>query len=400
MRSLNTVLTSWLRSAFLVALLSSQVLGQQSPSLGDVARQTRAERHPAHPAVTQSNPRFLELGPATGPDPLAIGNQREADEYLENVRELLRQEQFDELDRIASADRTSKARFGGGGWKLNTLYTGLASPPQESASEADWDAHLSRLRIWMAKKPESVTARIALASSYTSYAWKARGTDLADKVSGGSWEVFQARLEQARTILDNAARLKEKCPHWYKAMQTVALGQAWDRDQADELFHKAIAFEPTYSYYYRAYAYYLLPKWYGEDGETERFADTISKKIGGQEGSMIYFDIAVELICGCRNEVGLETMSWPRIQEGYIATEKLYGPSTLKLNQMAYIAVQMGDPDVAQKAFQRIGDDWSRTIWKTEAHFVQSKSWAGAAAKSSKASNSPADPSKASAKSQ
>jgi tetratricopeptide (TPR) repeat protein len=392
--------TSCLRSAFLIALLSSQVLGQQSPSLGDLARQTRAEKEQAHPAVTQSNPQFLGLGPATGPDALAIRNQREADQYLKNVRELLHQEQFDELDRIAGTDRTSKARFGGGGWKLNTLYTGLASPLQESASEADWDAHLSRLRIWMAKKPESITARIALAASYTSYAWKARGTDLADKVSDGSREVFQARLEQAQTILDNAARLKEKCPHWYKVMQTVALGQGWDRDQADELFKKAIAFEPTYSYYYRAYAYYLLPKWYGEEGETERFADAISKKVGGQEGSIIYFDIAVELICGCRNEVGLDTMSWPRIQEGYIATEKQYGPSTLKLNQLAYIAVQMGDADVAQKAFQRIGDDWSRTIWKTEAHFVQSKSWAGAAAKSSRASNTAAHPSEASAKSQ
>jgi hypothetical protein len=381
------MLTTTLRYAALAALLSTQLLAQDSPSLGDVARQTRAQQQQAHPQV-QTDAKFLELGPTTGPDLIAISNQREADQYLKNARDLLSQEQFGELDQTARADRSSKARFGGGGWKIYTLYNALSSPVQDSPADADWQAHLTRLKLWMSKNPESVTPRIALAASLTNYAWQARGTDLADNVSEKSWPLFTARLEQARLTLESAARLKEKCPHWYRAMQTVALGQGWDRDKTDELFQKAIAFEPDYPYYYRAYAYYLLPKWYGEAGDTEQFAETVSKKIGGQEGSMIYFDIAVELICGCRMEDGLQGLSWPHVQEGYVATEKLYGPSTLKLNQFAYMAVKMEDAQAAQKAFQRIGENWSKATWKTEAHFDQARSWAAAAAKSARADSS------------
>src|SRR5205085_5345050 len=92
------------------------------------------------------------------------------------IRDLFADQKFAELDCIADAARASKARFAGGRWKLNVLYWAL-SEPQGHATEEDWSAHLDTLNHWVSARPESVTARVALANAYSQYAWNARGSD-------------------------------------------------------------------------------------------------------------------------------------------------------------------------------------------------------------------------------
>jgi|SRR6266700_4082291 len=169
-------------------------------------------------------------------------------------------------------------------------------------------------------------------------------------------------------------------------MQTVALAQGWDRRKADELLREAVAFEPSYFYYYRAHAYYLLPKWHGEAGEAENFADRVSRKVGGEQGKVLYFEIAAELICGCKNDVDLQTMSWPRIQDGYATIARVYGSSSYKLNQLAYMAVQMKDTEVAEEAFERIGENWDKSVWKAQGDFYQSRGLTAIASEGAKIS--------------
>jgi len=234
------------------------------------------------------------------------------DRYVADVRVLL------------NPDRSGRIRFSGGSWKLPRLYEAITEPTGGSeAPDADWEGLLTKLKKWCAQKPDSITARVALAETYSHYAWKARGKAYANKVTDEGWRLFEERLRLARATLDEASALTEKCPEWYAAMQTVAMGQGWDRDRAAELLQQAITFEPAYDFYYRAFALYLLPKWSGDEGDSERFAEEISNKIGGQQGDVIYFEIARELRCDCMQE-----MSWERIQRGYAALGSLYGTST------------------------------------------------------------------------
>ena len=360
----------------LLALLPIQTQAQQS--LGDVARQLRATKpQETTPVPSSANSlAFPQPRTATGPDRAAKDGQAEADKYLAEVRELFAQERFDQIDFMAHTARTEKSRFPGGGWKLFTLYLGLGAPSDESATDELWQAHIAALKSWIARNPSSITPRVALAMSYTNYGWKARGTGTSDRVSEDGWQLFEQRLAQARSTLDAAARLPEKCPQWYRAMQTLALGQGWDRDQEAELFKQAIAFEPDYSYFYRAHAHYLLPKWYGEEGESEKFAQKVSAQVGGDSGKILYFEIAAELICGCNNDVDLQSMSWPKIQSGYATNERLYGSSTYRLNQLAYMAAQMKDTAVSEEAFERLGDDWNKAIWRSRQNFDQWRAWA------------------------
>jgi hypothetical protein len=237
--------------------------------------------------------------------------------YGRAVGELLRQEKFDQLDCIADSARTQKARFSGGDWKLRQLYNALEEPEHGvHATEEDWKDHLGRLKRWVAAHPESITARVAFAKAYVGYAWDARGNGYSDTVSDSGWRLFRERLEKARSILEEAAKLKRKCPEWYVVMQRIALGQAWDSESVSALLEKAVAFEPQYQTYYQMYAIYLLPKWRGEDGDSARFAQEAADRVGGEQGDALYFWIAAKIACPCE-EPEYKRLSWPRIQKGF-----------------------------------------------------------------------------------
>jgi hypothetical protein len=139
----------------------------------------------------------------------------------------------------------------------------------------------------------------------------------ANTVSAEGWKLHAERYALDAATLAEAAKLPEKCPYWYEAMQQIALEQGWEKAQARELFEQAIAFEPDYYHYYREYAYYLLPKWEGQPGDVEAFAKEMYEKVGGQYGAYLYFEIASLVTCQCdSNDSDMENLSWPRIKEG------------------------------------------------------------------------------------
>jgi len=298
--------------------------------------------------------------------------------YKREIMSYFLDKNFAQLDKAARDARTEKERFPGGVWKLYTFYTGLSTPTLgDQATDADWNYHIGVLKEWASARPDSAVARIALAETYISYSDKARGTGYANTVSVTGWKLSAERTAEAASILVEAERLTEKCPFWYEAMQQVALGQGWERDQARELFEQAIAFQPDYYHFYREYAYYLLPKWYGEPGDAQKFAEEISNRVGGAEGKFLYFEIASQITCQCDSpESEIETLSWPKIKEGYVALGQLYCYSNLKLNRFAHMAVEAGDKPAAAEAFAKIGDDWDHTVWRSNQRFEQGRKWA------------------------
>ena len=291
--------------------------------------------------------------------------------YGQTLRELLRKQDFKELDCIADSERVRKDRFPGGTWKLHEFYWAITKP-QGHATREDWDEQLKLVQSWVDAVPQSITARVALAESYSGYAWDARGNDTSETVTENGWKLFAQRLEKAKTVLEDAATLPSKCPEWYFAMQQVALGQQWDRDRVDDLFKRAIASEPAYYYYYRSYAYYLMPQWNGEDGDATKFAQQSADRVGGDAGDVLYFQIGEKILCAC-NEPEFSRMSWPRLQKGHALLEKQYGPSLFNLNSLALMAVKNNDWLTANDAFQRIGDNVDKTAWITETYFNQNK---------------------------
>ena len=298
--------------------------------------------------------------------------------YQSHIAAILAQDEFAQLEKEAQQVRTTKVRLTGGVWKLFGFYESVTKPPSGTqASDSDWDEHFATIKKWISAFPDSATARIALADSYVNYAWATRGSGYSDTVSESGWDLFGKHVELGKSTLLGAARLKEKCPYWYESMQKVALAQGWHKQQARELLDEAAAFEPTYYHYYREYANFLLPKWYGEEGNTQAFAEEVSARLGGPNGSIVYFEIASLLACQCDAERdSLTGMSWPRVKQGYADLQRLYGTSNLKMNRFAYMSFVADDKSSAHYTFALLGTSWNHVVWRSAENFESAKVWA------------------------
>jgi hypothetical protein len=289
--------------------------------------------------------------------------------YADTIVGMLEEEKFDEIDCLANRARLNKERFPGGAWKLHELYKGLSEPVQYPvrATAEDWELLLQRLQNWVTARPKSVTARVALASAYARHAANLRGDGAANTISEGGWKLFGEQTAQADRILQEASALPTKCPEWYVVMQQVAENLNWSEAQRRSLFEQATKFEPDYYYYARVFASSLLPKWGGEPGATEKFVEEIADRAGGDQGDMLYFEVASAkaVMCACEDDPHL---SLARIERGFEASEKHYGVSMVNLNRIAFLTIRTnpGDPIFGDKAMKRIGEQRDEETWTSE----------------------------------
>src|SRR5579862_5154856 len=357
-----------------VRALADQAQSQtQSPDANRLIALARAYAQGAHPAAAQTIGKQVLVSSAS-----ADGTQQDAEYKNEIMMDLVRKD-YDALEKAAQEDRSPSARLSGGTWRVWSFYDGVDIPPGgDDASDDDWNARIDALKAWATARPQSSAAQLALAGIYDDFGRKARGGGYADSVSDDGWKLYNERLALAQSALENAAKLKEKSPYWYSLMYEIALAQGWDKSQAKQLLDAAISFEPSYYHVYRQQANYLLPKWYGQPGDAQAFADQVSNQIGGEQGDFVYFEIASTVVCGCDPDdaAQLQSFSWPRIKSGYAALEHLYGYSSLKANRFAFMALTANDKQSAQATFQVIGDNWNADVWHTQADFLKAKFWA------------------------
>jgi tetratricopeptide repeat protein len=355
----------------LYGVLSAQGQTTVQPTrMGEVTTQSKGQDDQRATLSALQNPAEQAALPVVPDAP-------ELQRFIDQARSLLLREDFTELDGMADAARVSKARFPGGGWKLSRFYEAVNNRDAgRHQTDADWQSHLALLQRWTVARPQSITARLALADAYLRYAWVARGEGYANTVTDQGWRYFQERTDHASKILADTAVLPLKCPHFYELAQEIALASGADASQQRTIFEKAIKFEPLYFAYYQRYAETLLPKWGGEPGEIEAFAEESYRRVGGKEGAHIYFEIASNL-CGRCGDFSADGFSWQKLQEGFAATEELYGLSTLKANRFAFLAATYGDRVVAAKTFLRIGPNWDYTVWGSRARFESQRTWAG-----------------------
>ena len=301
------------------------------------------------------------------------------EKYGAHIRAFLDQEKFDEIERLADAVRSDKSRFAGGAWKLHKLYLGLREPANSRKAADDvWERQISHLKKWSLTKPDSITARVALADAYVAYAWHERGNGFASKVKEESWKPFADRLAMAERVLNDARKLKAKCPHWYLVMQIVAKGQGWDLQRYNQIFEEGAVLEAGYHYLYGEKAQYLLPRWHGEEGDWERFAEETSRRLGGKLGSIMYFVIATDLACYYKDREFFTAtkISWPRVKQGFADLDQTYGMSLGHLNEFCRIAGQSGEKAYTRALLQRIGDNWDPEAWDNKEYFEHYKAWA------------------------
>lgn len=229
----------------------------------------------------------------------------------------------------------------------------------------------------MKLRPESITARVALATSLHRWAWVARGNGLARTVTPEGWELFGQRIAQAQAVLDGSRDLKVMCPQWYSEEMVVGLAQGWDASRMKELFARAVQFEPDFQYFYKQRANYLLPKWYGESNDATDFARSAADRLGGDRGDRMYFVIATVILKRGNGDLTpfVRAMDWNRIQRGYQILTAESGMSGSFQNALAFMAYKYKDKAVAQKQFAAIGNNWSHSVWRDREFFDKVRDW-------------------------
>jgi hypothetical protein len=264
--------------------------------------------------------------------------------------------------------RANKERLPGGYWKLRAVYAALEEPSTEKASDGDWDDLLQSLTTWVNSKPKSITAKVALATAWKGYAWKARGGGYT--VAEGGWEAFRKRLEKSQEVLSEAATLKEQCPYWFVTALWVGIGQGRDRDALEKLFDAGVKLEPTFYYIHQAKASYLLPRWFGQPGEWERFADEAALKLGGHQGDIVFFAIYSQMMS--MHDITFMNShhaAVPKLIAGFRSIEKLYGASAHRLNEACFFASSGNDSQATAELFDRIGEDFDLAVWRSKQSF-------------------------------
>ena len=301
------------------------------------------------------------------------------DVYGARIGKLAAQEDFAQLEKIAQQDRTEKGRLLGAVWKIRAFYDGASKPVSGSQlTTADYVSQIARIKKWIAAYPDSTTAHLTLAYLYLNSASLARGTEHADKVSDSQWGDYNSRTAQAKAILLEASKLKEKDPSWYYAMLLVAHNEGWDKAHFRELFDQALAFEPNFYHYYRAYANYILPQWYGEPGELQDFAKEVSGKISEPNASMVYFQVMSSDACYCQEAMqDLPKIDYPKFRQGYTNVARIFGASDLNANRFAFVATMFKDQESAHEAFANIRK-MDPEIWYTQQIFDAASAWANA----------------------
>jgi hypothetical protein len=343
--------------------LSPMMSSAQSPNLAEIARENRLKMQQAQSRT------FISTDSQSGDN---------ESQYKSDLQGLIARRAFSDLDAKADQARSSKQRFSGGVWKLYIFYETVSDPASgDRATVADWEQHLAKLEEWTKASPQSITARVALAQAYRDLAWKARGGGFANKVSDASWQQFDGQEQKAYKTLVDADALPGKCPHWYLLMLEIARDQGLKKEEARALFDHAVALEPGYYHYYREYALNLLPKWNGQPGDAEAFAEESYRRIGGPEGAFVYFEIATVLYCMCYEESVKPTLSWDVLKQGFAEVEAHYGMTLSKLNRFALLAYLYRDREIARKTLLRVNDGWDASVWRKLDSFNAARTWAG-----------------------
>lgn len=291
-----------------------------------------------------------------------------------DVKLLLQQEKYDDLERMANDQRKKKARFPDGSWKLGSFYNAFTAP------SSDWNALFWHLDRWKTKYPKSITVKVATSGAWSSYAWVARGSGYANTVGEEGWKLFRERMVKAYDLIKDApVNPKDDCPVRYYVLLGVADHvEGWDRRRFEALFQKAISYEPSFWGYYIAKARLLIPRWHGEEGEWQKFADEAAQKTSKREGMGIYTRIILYMWDISEFKTFREPdISWEKTKQGFLDIQRRYPNSPYMLNLFCRMSCVAGDKKTARKLFKRIGDNPYTEVWNGRSYYEKWKKWAG-----------------------
>jgi len=268
---------------------------------------------------------------------------------------LLLNEDFNKLELEANNARKSSSTVADGQPKLATFYAGvsgcLTSGCINALSNEDWMTRLDKLDKWVAVKPNSMTAKIALATFFLEYGWAVRGQGGRNTVSEKSWRVYRDNIESSRKDLMKLKADAKNYPGWYLSLLRVARSQGWERQKFEVLYNEAVKKFPLFIPLYFEMATFLAPRWYGSTAEFKSYVDTVSKKTNSILGATLY--ARLNWLMSSNNMFHNGQVKWKDMRKGF---ERIVGdyPDSWNINNYAKFACLAGDSKTFNKLNKKI----------------------------------------------
>ncbi|MEO8206296.1 MAG: CPBP family intramembrane glutamic endopeptidase [Chthoniobacterales bacterium] len=286
---------------------------------------------------------------------------------------LLKAQDIDGLEAMASQLRKSRESEDNGVWILSAFYANAADVPDDAVGEKKWMDFLER---WVRERPNSITARICLAQALAVTAWHIPSNG---KSSTARKHFFGERLAEAQKVLDEAALLSEKCPGWVDTEQLIALGQAWNQEDYLAMTAKALAQEPTFCRYYSRAFFWLSPTWYGKEGDYEKWLTAQADAAPPDQRDKQYARLVILAESGIDNSDFIFApgrLDWSRTKRGLEALLKEQ-PDNLPLRfEYTQFAVLADDRIAARTQFEITGGKFYPSQWRSTAQFEKARKFA------------------------
>ena len=303
---------------------------------------------------------------------------KERNDFRANLRALVSKGDFQSLESQAEDFRSHKSRFQNGYWKLQAFYVAFGDLPADAGDKA-WLELIDKLQQWTREFPDSITPRLALAETYRGYAWVARGTDSGDKVTDEGAKLMDERLGKSFVCLQQAKKLleKQKDYGYYAINLRVCLGANLERSSYENLFEEGVQNAPDYSPIYEYKAYYLLPRWYGQKGEWETFARTMSKRKDIPNSEEIFARSALYLfrLGFFYDEFSASDESWEDLKSSFHAVEKNYPDSLEVKSILCLMSANLCDYKEAREQMKLLKGKVDLSVWSTKEVFLEAVNW-------------------------
>jgi tetratricopeptide (TPR) repeat protein len=277
----------------------------------------------------------------------AVNHDLRAAGLYPNVRKLLKARDFAGLDKLADQLRDSKKQLSNGRWLLDAFYNEVNYVERDQFDRV-WLEHIALLKDWVKSRPDSINAKLSLVHVLRSYAWKARGSGWSNTVTQDGWKRMAERMEESASYLE---QVKNKVPDWYSSAQLVALGQSWSEKKYDNLTAESRLKYPDYDTVIFSKAYWLQPRWHGEEGEAEKYVEAEAAKRSTEDGDILYGRSSWWLECMLGDVFEETKMKWPRTKKGLLALRKKFPDSQTLRAELSILALSGDDLATARTAF-------------------------------------------------
>ncbi len=278
-------------------------------------------------------------------------NFRQAEEraaYMQRLVQLFRTGKFAELESLATAARAEKVSFDRQP-RILWFYQALAHPGR--GEEHAQFAYLEQLKRWHTAVPNSCIPVIAAAWVWLDMAEALRAEatrPLGDEGLG----LFRERVARAESFLTAAEKLDQRDTEYYAAQIEAQSIEKFAEDKIDDLMDEGLQLDPNYSKIYLARAPYLLPRYGGKEGDFGRLAETVKKRLGGQEGELAFAQIAIVALLDKPSRYRSDEFNGEELSKALVLYCRERASNSAQVQLVCRVACAAGDFDTARTAFE------------------------------------------------